>query len=385
MSPQIANRFEASLDAQDIARISLFTLESGVILRDVPVAYKSWGRMNVSRDNCVIVCHTLTSSAHVTSWWPTLFGQGRAFDTSRYFIICLNYLGSPFGSAGPCSPDPDAEGQRPYGAKFPRTTIRDDVRIHRQVLDRLGVRQIAAVVGASMGGMHTLEWAFFGPEYVRKIVPIATSCRQSGWCAAWFETQRQCIYDDPKYLDGEYDVDDQPVRGLETARKIANLTYKSKPAMDERFHMAPGVQAGRNISSQDAKKEINGTDSGNSHRAGQPIEAVSSYLRYQAQKFAASFDANCYIAMTLKFDTHDISRGRAGSIPEALAMITQPALIICARSDGLYSFDEHVEMGRSIPNSRLCVVDTNEGHDFFVMEADKVNDAVRGFLDQSLM
>lgn len=128
MSPQITNRFEASLDAQDIVRIPSFTLESGVILRDVPVAYKSWGHMNASRDNSVVLCHTLTSSAHVTSWWPTLFGQGRAFDASRYFIICLNYLGSPFGSAGPCSADPDTEGQRSYGSKFPRTTIRDDVR-----------------------------------------------------------------------------------------------------------------------------------------------------------------------------------------------------------------------------------------------------------------
>jgi homoserine O-acetyltransferase len=213
-------------------------------------------------------------------------------------------------------------------------------------------------------------------------------CRQTGWCAAWYEAQRQCIYDDDKFQDGRYHADDPPLMGLATARKFACLTYKSKEALDGRFAVEENAASVQGQSKSlacsllmpetDAHglKRMNGAP----RRAVQQISCIPAYLRYNAQKFAKAFDANCYISMSLKLDTHDVGRGRADSIPEALRMIEQPALIICAASDGLYSLTEHRDMADNMPRGQLCVVDTPEGHDFFVIEAARLNERIRDFL-----
>jgi homoserine O-acetyltransferase len=238
-----------------------------------------------------------------------------------------------------------------------------------------------------MGGMHALEWAFLGSDYVRTVVPIATCCRQSGWCAAWFAAQRQAIEDDTKYCEGFYSFNDPPVLGLSGARKIAYLTYKSKVALDERFGMAGVVNASQQQKEHriDVRNNVNGmliSENAPQARTQQPISDIMRYLHYQGEKFAARFDANCYIAMTRKFDTHDISRGRSPnhSISEALSMIQQHTLIICAESDGLYSLSEHREMAANIPHSHLEMISTQEGHDFFVIEIEQVSRHIRGFL-----
>lgn len=259
------------------------------------------------------------------------------------------------------------------------------------VLDMLGVKQVASVIGASMGGMHALEWAFLGSAYVRTVVPIATSSRQSGWCAAWFAAQRQMIENDAKYRDGYYSLDNPPVLGLGAARKVAYLTYKSKFALDERFGVT-GEMDNRyhpKIHRPDLIHNQNGAQISQDplpERTQQPISELMSYLQYQAEKFATRFDANCYIAMTRKFDTHDITRARSccHSVPAALSMIQQPTLIICAESDGLYSFSEHQEMAANIPNSQLEVINTQEGHDFFVIDLEQVARHIRDFLDKHI-
>jgi len=310
------------------------------------------------------------------------------------------------------------------------------------VLDDLGVKQIAAVVGGSMGGMLTLEYAFFGKDYVRAIVPIATSARHSAWCISWGEAQRQSIYSDPKYDDGYYPFDDPPATGLGAARMSALLTYRSRNSFESRF--------GRNVPDPSKKLNINGTEKlptppnehwaihNDGHRGarsesrqnspgpnspapqtevefmdpqfsgtktfaapaptkvdsrGRPRPptyfSAQSYLRYQGEKFVKRFDANCYIAMTRKLDTHDVSRHRADPdvadpVHDALSRVEQPALVLGIESDGLFTFAEQQEIAAGIPNSRLERIDSPEGHDAFLLQFEQVNRHIVDFFREVL-
>ncbi|KAJ7769979.1 Alpha/Beta hydrolase protein [Mycena metata] len=175
---------------QSILVIPSFTLECGTELRDVPVAYKTWGRLNSARDNVMIICHAFTGSADVEDWWGPLMGPGRAFDPQRFFIFCANVLGSPYGTASSITINPDTG--KPYGPEFPATTIRDDVWLHKRVLDHVGVQSVAVAIGGSMSGMAILEWPLCTPDgYIRHVIPIATSARHSAWCISWGEAQRE--------------------------------------------------------------------------------------------------------------------------------------------------------------------------------------------------
>ena len=321
------------------------------------------------------------------------------------------------------------------------------------MLDDLGVKQIAAVVGGSMGGMLVLEYAYFGPDYVRAIVPIATSSRHSAWGISWGEAQRQSIYCDPKYEDGYYPFDDPPVTGLGAARMSALLTYRSRDSFESRF--------GRNVPDPLRKKAINGahhpSTTSNEHwavhneghkgsRTSRPssdhtnttapafpqsdvpqcaaIDAAAqftdpqfngatsflpptpptpladrkrattyfsaqSYLRYQGQKFVKRFDSNCYIAITRKLDTHDVSRYRVSPdvpnpIAAALSQIKQPALVLGIESDGLFTFAEQQELAAAIPDSRLRTIDSPEGHDAFLLQFEQVNKHILDFFNEVL-
>ncbi|KAK4696847.1 homoserine O-acetyltransferase/O-succinyltransferase, partial [Lecanoromycetidae sp. Uapishka_2] len=376
-------------------------------------------------------------------------GHGRAFDTTRFFIVCLNSLGSPYGSASPVTnKDGDPNGQR-YGPEFPLTTIRDDVKL---VLDDLGVRQIASVVGGSMGGMLVLEYAYFGPSYVRTIVPLATSSRHSAWGISWGEAQRQSIYCDPKYNYGDYPFEDPPAAGLGAARMSALLTYRSRDSFESRF--------GRNTLDPSQKQGINGDQRSltpsnehwamhnDGHRATRPHRASSalgnmtpptpstdtpstipnnksdhfidpqfhgatrsspptpptpvtdrkrattyfsaqSYLRYQGEKFVKRFDSNCYIAITRKLDTHDVSRHRVppetpNAVAVALSRIKQPTLVIGIESDGLFTFAEQQEIAASIQGARLRSIDSPEGHDAFLLQFEQVNRHILEFFNEVL-
>lgn len=372
-------------------------------------------------------------------------GLGRAFDMTRFFIVCLNSLGSPYGSASPVtSVDGDANRER-YGPEFPLTTIRDDVNIHKLVLDDLGVKKIAAAVGGSMGGMLVLEYAYFGIDYVRAIVPIATSSCHSAWCISWGEAQRQSIYCDPKYEDGYYAFNDPPAAGLGAARMSALLTYRSRDSFVARF--------GRKIPDPSRRQAINDSQRPSTpsnehwavhnegHRSSRttrppsvhedtsaptpqsdapqsvandkaaqftdpqfhgatifvpptppaPLTEFStqSYLRYQGGKFVKRFDSNCYIAITRKLDTHDVSRYRVPpDIPNpatvALSQIQQPALVIGIESDGLFTFAEQQEIAAAIPDSRLRKIDSPEGHDAFLLQFEQVNKHIVEFFNEVL-
>ncbi|KAI0598298.1 homoserine O-acetyltransferase [Biscogniauxia sp. FL1348] len=435
---QSENPFAALIPHQEIAVIPSFTLESGVTLYNVPVAYTTRGKLSANADNAMVICHALTGSADVSDWWgPLIGGPGRAFDTSRFFIVCMNSLGSPYGTASPVTAkDGDVKNER-YGPEFPLTTVRDDVNLHKLILDDLGVRQVAVVIGGSMGGMLVLEWAYFGKEYVRSIVPIATSSQHSAWGISWGEAQRQSIYADPKYDDGYYSFSDPPSTGLGAARMSALLTYRSRNSFEARFgrnipdparrqtireRPRPSTpseahfhihndghkttRSSRNNScvgkpSPDSAGVENGDAAGGSldpQFSGPKTESLTggdtlptttyfsaqSYLRYQGEKFVKRFDGNCYIAITRKLDTHDVSRYRAKSIAEALAQIEQPTLVLGIESDGLFTFAEQQELAEHIQNARLEKIDSQEGHDAFLLQFEQVNRYILEFLKETL-
>ncbi|KAJ7083607.1 homoserine O-acetyltransferase [Mycena belliarum] len=396
---------------QHIYVVPSFMLECGTELKEAPVAYKTWGRLNEARDNVMVICHALTGSADVEDWWGPLMGRNKAFDPSRFFIFCANTLGSPYGSASPVTTNP-ATG-RPYGPAFPPTSIRDDVRLHHHVLTaHLGVRQVAAVIGGSMGGMAALEWPLLAPRgFVRRIAVLATSARHSAWCIAWGESQRQSVYSDPAYMGGAYDPAAPPRSGLAAARMCALLTYRSRDSFERRFgrkvqHAVEPVDAGgaglmtppaspaheavelHNDGQRSASADSTASDAPPARRP--PIFTAQSYLRYQGDKFIARFDANCYIHITRKMDTHDLARGRAdagdgdgdGDAQLAATLATLPpcALVVSIQSDGLFTPPEQALLATHIPRSELVVVASGEGHDGFLVEFEEINRCVLAWL-----
>ncbi|KAH8680992.1 Alpha/Beta hydrolase protein [Xylariales sp. PMI_506] len=433
---QPENPFASLIPDQEIAIIPSFTLESGVTLHNLPLAYTTRGKLSPNKDNAMVICHALTGSADVSDWWgPLLGGPGRAFDTSRFFVICMNSLGSPYGTASPVTAKDGNPENGIYGPEFPLTTIRDDVNLHKMLLDDLGVRQVAAVIGGSMGGMLVLEWAYFGKDYVRCIVPMATSSRHSAWGISWGEAQRQSIYADPKYDDGYYSFDDPPVTGLGAARMSALLTYRSRNSFETRFgrnipdpakqqtireqprpstpseahfhihndgHKVKRTSLSRSNSipkqqqtkpsaadDKSSDPQFSGPKNGDNLTGSQPMPtstyfSAQSYLRYQGQKFVKRFDSNCYIAITRKLDTHDVSRYRANSIAEALALIEQPSLVLGIESDGLFTFAEQQELAQHIPNGTIKEIVSQEGHDAFLLQFEQVNKYILDFLKEVL-
>ncbi|RUS17054.1 homoserine O-acetyltransferase [Endogone sp. FLAS-F59071] len=404
LDPHAQNTFVSLVHGQNITILPEFTLESGAILRQVPVGWKSWGKLSSRGDNVMVICHALSGSADVEDWWGPLIGPNKAFDTTKYFIFCANVLGSPYGTASPVTINPDTG--RVYGPEFPLASVRDDVRLHRTVLEGLGIKKVAIVIGGSLGGMQVLEWAAFGPEFVSNIVPIATSGRHSAWCISWGEAQRQSIYSDPNYRDGYYTADQPPVTGLGAARMAALLTYRSRNSFESRFGrksaprsptiLRPGTpsEAAVLIHNDGHKKSAVFNDRGASNpqssdedltiSAPTPlIFSAQSYLRYQGDKFVGRFDANCYIAITRKMDVHDIARGR-GEFGAVLKGFVQPALVIGIESDGLFTISEQYELAEHLPNSEMVVIQSPDGHDGFLLEFDQINHHILEFVRRVL-
>ncbi|KAF2637740.1 homoserine O-acetyltransferase [Massarina eburnea CBS 473.64] len=389
------NNFYAKLVSnKKVALIPSFTLESGIILNSAPVAYSTWGALNDDRDNVLVVCHALTGSSDAMDWWHPLFGPGKALDTARYFIICLNVLGSPYGSASPLSTNPATAKQ--YGPRFPATTIRDDVRIHKLVLDSLGIQNVAAVIGGSMGGMTTLEWALCTPPgYVKTIIPITTSAYHGGWGISWGETQRQAIYTDAVFNNGWYEPtpEGQPRNGLGTARMIAMLTYRSHGSFESKFSRRPA---------QPVKNEVKMNETGlltpspsprvtttspDTKTSSEPLSSMAfsaqSYLDYQARKFLSRFDANAYIHLTHKLDSHDITRDRIPHPPSyspsesdlrhVLRAVPPKSLVISVETDVLFLPEQQVLLAKCLPEAQLVKLESDDGHDGFLLEFEAMN------------
>jgi homoserine O-acetyltransferase/O-succinyltransferase len=334
---------------RSLALEGAFALESGTVLPEVTVAYRTWGRLNTRGDNAVLVCHALTGSADVDRWWGALLGPGRALDPERDFVVCSNVLGSCYGTTGPTSLRPGATSR--WGGDFPAITVRDIVRLQGSLLDVLGVPRLRLVVGGSLGGMQALEWPLVFQGRVDAIAPIAVSARHSAWCIGLSEAQRQAIYADPRWRRGRYPAGDGPEAGLAVARQIAMCTYRSRASLEARFS-----------------------------REEQPPGrfAVEGWLQHHGQALVDRFDASTYVALTKAMDTHDVGRGRGGW-REALATVRVPALVVSIDTDVLYPPEEQQELAEALPRGRLATLPSLHGHDAFLIEGEEMNALVARF------
>jgi homoserine O-acetyltransferase/O-succinyltransferase len=316
-----------------------FPLENGDSLREVAVAYRTWGE---PRPVATLVCHALTGNADADQWWPGLFGPNQTLDPDRDFIVSTNVLGGCYGTTGPTSPRPGHEGW--YGPAFPDVTIRDMVRLQARLLEQLGVDRLKLVIGGSMGGMQALEWAVMFPGQVDAVVSIGAGPTHSAWGIAFSETQRAAITSDPDFELGGYAPGAGPVNGLSTARMIAMVSYRGRESFESRF--------GRRTSEDDF--------------------AVQSYLKYQGSKLVERFDANTYLTLVGAMDSHDLSRGR-GDIAKVLASVQTPVLAIGISSDILYPALEVQDLARGLPNSQYETLHAPHGHDSFLIEMESLN------------
>ncbi len=347
-------------------------LESGAALGPVTLAYETYGRLNARRDNAILLLHALSGDAHAAGWhtgdtkpgwWDSMVGPGRTFDTDRYFVICSNVLGGCQGSTGPSSINP-ATG-RPYGASFPVLTISDMVRAQARLLDRLGIAQLLAVAGGSMGGFQALEWATALPDRVRGAILLATSARSAPQTLAWNAIGRRAIMSDPRWRGGDYYDGEPPSDGLAVARMIGHITYLSEPSLERKFGRAYQDGGGPAFT---LEREF----------------AIESYLEYQGASFNARFDANTYLYITKSMDYWDLP-ARYGSLDAALARSQAAFLLLSFTSDWLYPTAESIaiadalrRIGRSVEHVELPSI---AGHDAFLIDDEAQAPLIEEFLD----
>jgi len=361
------------------ARFESIALDSGATLSPVEIAFETYGQLNPDRSNAILITHAFTGDAHAAGishdggkpgWWDNMIGHGKAFDTERYFVICSNVLGGCQGTTGPGSINP-ATG-RPYAMSFPVITIRDMVRLQRMLVAKLGISQLLCVAGGSMGGMQALEWAVSHPEMVRSVIPIATTWRHSAQQIAFNEVGRQAIMADPDWNQGEYYDSKPPARGLSVARMVGHITYMSDESMREKF--------GRRL----REKEKFGFDFGVDFE-------VESYLRYRGNQFVSRFDANSYLYITKAEDYFDLTNG-TGRLAEAFRLdgitpVDTRFLVISFTSDWLYPSYQSQEIVRVLRRLNgdiaYCDLQSNYGHDAFLVDVAEQTEIVRGFLNST--
>lgn len=344
------------------------TLESGDAIERCACAYTMYGELSASRDNVVLVGHSLTSNSNVREWWAECVGEGDgyALDLSKDCVVCVNYLGSPYGSASPVSVDPRKSDGGAYGVDFPTpVTIRDNCAMCKMLLDSLGVKGVRCAMGGSMGSMLALEFAATYPDFVETMVLIAGCGRHTDWAIGMGEAQRYAIMSDGKYKGGAYAHGDGPNAGLATSRMMAMLSYRAPASVDGRFSRT-------SMSEFKPAEEIELGIRAHEKETKLPYFAVESYLQYQGKKFIRRFDANCYIQLTYTLDSHDVSRGR-GDYFDVLAKIKQRALVVGILSDVLYPYALQRELADALPNSQLYTVDSPHGHDSFLIEIQQLN------------
>lgn len=348
-------------------------LDCGVDLAQYSIAYQTYGTLNADKSNAVIVCHALTGDQHVANvhpvtgkpgWWETMVGPGKPIDTNRFFVICANHIGGCLGSTGPSSVNPGTG--RAYGLDFPVITIRDMVRAQAHLVDRLGIKDLFCVVGGSMGGMQVLEWAATYKDRVFAAIPIATAARHSSQNIAFHEVGRQAVMADPDWRGGRYiDEGTQPRKGLAVARMAAHITYLSDEALHRKF--------GRNL--QDRDRVTFGFDAD---------FQVESYLRHQGYTFVDRFDANSYLYMTRAMDYFDLAADHGGDLAEAFKGTETRFCCVSFTSDWLFPTEEMRTVVQALnavaANVSFVEIETDKGHDAFLLDEPELFDAVSGFL-----
>lgn len=342
-----------------------FTLECGCALASPTLHYAVYGKLNKARDNAVLVCHALSGSALVGSWWPEVFAPGAVLSLQNDFVICINMLGSCYGSTGPGSVNP-ATGS-PYGPDFPLISIRDNVRAQARLLDSLGVRRLRLVLGGSIGGMQALEWAIQFPERVERGLVIGVA-PLGAMGLALNHLQRQAIQHDPEWEGGRYLPQKPPRRGLSLARQIAMISYKSAPLLEERFGRNPN-RGGEDPWAADGAG--NGPAEGLTGGLIGGRFDIAGYLDHQGRRFIDRFDANAYLAILRTMDTWDPLRGYS-SAQEAFGGIRARLVFVGISTDWLFPaaevkrFAESVRAAGAQAEYREMVSD--HGHDAFLAE-----------------
>ncbi len=373
---------QAGVSAPDLPGKRLFfgdrrlKLDCGVDLAGVTLAYQTYGTLNSDKSNAILVCHALTGDQFVADrhpitgkpgWWEVMIGPGLPIDTDRFFVICTNVLGGCMGTTGPSSLDP-ATG-KPYGLSFPVITVGDMVRLQSWLIDHLGIDKLFAVIGGSMGGMQVLQWAATYPDRVFAAVPIACAARHSAQNIAFHEVGRQAIMADPEWRKGAYQSEgSNPARGLSVARMAAHITYLSEAALHRKF--------GRNL--QDRQAVTYGFDAD---------FQVESYLRYQGSIFVDRFDANSYLYITRAMDYFDLAAQFGGHLPRAFKDTRTRFCLVSFTSDWLFPTSESRAIVHALnavaANVSFVEIESDKGHDAFLLDEPEFFKVLRGFLDGS--
>jgi homoserine O-acetyltransferase len=352
-------------------------LQSGASLADYTLIYETYGTLNADRSNAVLICHALNASHHVAGmyegvdgsknvgWWDNMVGPGKPVDTSRFFVIGVNNIGSCFGSTGPMHINP-ATG-KPYGAGFPVVTVEDWVHAQARLADELGIEQFAAVMGGSLGGMQALSWSMLFPERLRHCIVIASTPKLSAQNIAFNDVARQAILTDPDFHGGDYyEHGVVPKGGLRVARMVGHITYLSDDSMAEKF--------GRALRNGDYQFDF-----------GIDFE-IESYLRYQGDKFSEYFDANTYLLITKALDYFDPAREFDDDLVKALARTQAQFLLVSFTTDWRFSSERSREIVQALVRNKRQVayaeIDAPHGHDAFLLEDERYMNVVRAYYNR---
>lgn len=358
-------------------------LECGQTIAPVQIAYRTYGRLNAAASNAILICHALTGDQYVAEqhpltgkpgWWESLVGPGKPIDTDRYFVICSNVLGGCMGSTGPASPRDPADPASPlWGTEFPPITIGDMVRAQAMLVERLGITRLFCVIGGSMGGMQVLAWAALFPQRVFAAVPVATAAHHSAQNIAFNEVSRQAIAADPDFCAGAYaQAGRVPARGLAVARMMAHITYLSEAALTRKFGRRTRGAA-QAAPMGDAALTL-----------FDDVFEVESYLRHQGESFVRRFDANSYLAVTRAMDWFDLAADHDGDLSRAFAGTPTRFLLVSFTSDWLFPTAQSRTVARALnrvaANVSFVEIDSDKGHDAFLLDEPDFYRTVSGFL-----
>jgi homoserine O-acetyltransferase len=361
-------RFEAALPMQ-----------SGASIRDYALSYETYGQLNADKSNAVLICHALNASHHVAGvyagqdksegWWDNMIGPGKPVDTNQFFVIGVNNLGSCFGSTGPMHLNPDTG--LVYGADFPVMTVEDWVDAQARLLDALGIVQLAAVMGGSLGGMQALSWTLQHPARVKHAVVVASAPNLTAENIAFNEVARRAIVTDPDFHEGHfYRHGVIPKRGLRIARMIGHITYLSDDVMNEKF--------GRQL-----REAVTSNATGYRYSTQDVEFQIESYLRYQGDKFSEYFDANTYLLITRALDYFDPAREHGGDLSAALARATCKFLLVSFSTDWRFSPSRSREVVKALLDNQRDVsyaeIDAPHGHDAFLLDDARYMNVVRSY------
>lgn len=348
-----------------------FALYRGGALREARIAYEAWGELNAARDNAILLFTGLSPSAHAAAterdpapgWWQRIIGPGLAIDSSRYFVVCVNSLGSCFGSTGPASINP-ATGER-YRLEFPEIAVEDIARAGYEAMRALGVEHLNTVIGASLGGMSVVAFATQFPHAADRLISISGSPAASPFAIALRSVQREAILRDPDWQGGQYAPEKPPRSGMRIARKLGTITYRSAAEWRQRFGRDPIAGNTRTVS------------------AFAPHFAVESYLEAQAERFTRIFDANCYLYLSSAMDRFDLAE-HGGSYAAALRAVTAKVLVIGVESDMLFAIAEQAAIAEAFKQSAASMqfarLPSLEGHDAFLVDIPRFEAEIRKFL-----